>query len=308
MPTEQPNFDPSALPALQAVETADGYRIAVRRFDPPPATAVRAAVIMASAMGVKQDFYAPFARWLAAQGVATYTFDCRGMFASRPAGGLRGFPADISTWAGLDYAALIEQASARHPGLPLFWIGHSLGGQILGLIPNRDRIDAMLSIAVGSGYFRFNAKPMRYYAAFLWHVLMPLALRTTGYFPGKKLRAVGDLPYGVAAQWRKWCLNVDYLGAEGNRVREQLAQIEIPITAFSIEDDELMTLRGTQALYSLYEHAPLEIRRVKPADHGLRAIGHFGFFRPKMQAALWPLVSAWVERRIELLPEHARAS
>ena len=87
----------------------------------------------------------------------------------------------------------------------------------------------------------------------------------------------------------------------------ELIEASLTITAFAIQDDEMMTERGTRALYSLYEHAPLEVRRVRPADHGLRAIGHFGFFRPKMQAALWPLVAEWIERRFALAPEPAPA-
>jgi predicted alpha/beta hydrolase len=288
------------------LDTRDGYEIAYRRFDPPADTPARAVVIIASAMGVKQDFYSAFASWLGSQGVVTFTFDYRGMGASRPQG-LRGFRATILDWARLDCAALIDEARARHPELPMFWLGHSVGAQIFGLIPNREHVQAMLSIAAGSGYWRYNAAPLRYYVLSMWLVMMPLGLRFAGYFPGKKLGMVGDLPYGVAAQWRRWCLDADYLGVESERVREQLANVEIPITALSMQDDELMTLTGTRALFSLYSQAQVEVQRLKPSDHGLRAIGHFGFFRPKMQAPLWPLVSSWIER-MSSTAVHAAAS
>jgi predicted alpha/beta hydrolase len=130
----------------------------------------------------------------------------------------------------------------------------------------------------------------------MWLVFVPLGLRLAGYFPGKKLGLVGDLPYGVAAQWRKWCLHADYLGAEGEHVRDQLAAVEQPITALSMQDDEMMTLTGTRALFSLYTRAPFELQRVRPEEHGLSSIGHFGFFRSKMQAPLWPLVLSWMDR------------
>jgi predicted alpha/beta hydrolase len=289
------------------LDTGDGYDIAYRRFDPPDDVPTRALVIIASAMGVKQDFYAPLAAWLARQGVVAFTFDYRGMGASRPKG-LRGFRATILDWARFDCAALIDEARASQPELPLFWLGHSVGAQIFGLIPNREHVQAMLSIAAGSGYWRYNAAPLRYYVLSLWLVLMPLGLRFAGYFPGKKLGMVGDLPYGVAAQWRRWCLDADYLGAESERVREQLANVKIPITALSMQDDEMMTLTGTRALFSLYSHAKVEVQRVTPVDHGVASIGHFGFFRPKMQAQLWPLVSAWIERSMSSQPAHTAAS
>jgi predicted alpha/beta hydrolase len=277
------------------LESRDGYAIAYRRFDPPADVPARALVIIASAMGVKQDFYRAFAEWLASQGVVTFTFDYRGMGASRPRG-LRGFRATILDWAKLDCPAVIDAARARHPDLPMFWLGHSVGAQIFGLIPNRAEVQAMLSVAAGSGYWRYNAAPLRYYVLSLWLVFMPLGLRFAGYFPGKKMGFVGDLPYGVAAQWRRWCLDEHYLGVESERVREQLADVETPITALSMQDDEMMTLTGTNALFALYSHARVEVQRLKPAEHGVSAIGHFGFFRPKMQEPLWPLVSNWVER------------
>jgi predicted alpha/beta hydrolase len=280
----------------QFIETADGQRVGYRSFE---AAQPRAVMIIASAMGVSQDFYAAFARWLASQGVAAYTFDYRGTGASLPeTGTLRGYRATIEDWARYDCAAMIELVDRRHPELPLFWIGHSVGAQILGLIPNYQRISGMLSVAAGSGYFWYNARPLRYYVLALWFVIAPLALRVFGYFPGRKLGVVGDLPYGVMTQWRRWCLSEEYLGAEGERVRQALARVELPITALSMQDDEMMTFRGTRALFSLYRGAQVELKRVKPSEHGVEAIGHFGFFRPKMEGALWPLVPEWMQRNL----------
>jgi predicted alpha/beta hydrolase len=280
--------------ASDRLVTADDFTIAVERFEPEDGQ-VRGVAVVAAAMGVTQRFYAPFARWLASQGIVTYTFDYRGVGESGPENGtLRGFRATIADWAAYDCAAVIDDATKRYPEQPLYWIGHSVGAQILGLIPNRERVRAMLSVAAGSGYYRYNARPLRYYVLSLWAVIMPVALKLAGYFPGKKLRMVGDLPYGVAEQWRRWCLDSDYMGAEGAEVREQLARVSVPITALSMQDDEMMTLRGTRALFGLYANAEVDVRRLRPADFGLRSIGHFGFFRSKMESSLWPKVPEWL--------------
>jgi len=286
-----------SLPEIQFIEAADSVHIGLRRYH--RASQPRAALIIAPAMGVNQSFYASFARWLADEGYVAYTFDYRGTGASRPAGSLRGFRADVLDWAKLDCAALIEHASAEQPGLPIYWIGHSVGAQIVGLIPNHTRLSGMLSVAAGSGYHRHNAAPLRYYAPLLWHTIAPLALRIAGYFPGKRLRLVGDLPYGVMEQWRKWCLAPDYLGSESDEVREQLARVQLPITAWSMRDDEMMTWSGTRALFGLYKSAPLELTRLDPAQHGVPSIGHFGFFRSAAREALWPLATAWLERNAQ---------
>lgn len=280
------------------IPTDDSVRIAARHYPPTTPPSAKAAVIIASAMGVPQEFYKGFAEWLATQGFAAYTFDYRGTGASRPAGSLRGFKANIDDWAQLDCAAVIDHVSAAHPDLPIFWIGHSVGAQIFGMIPNHTRLTAMLSVAAGSGYHRHNATPLRYYAPVLWYTIAPLSLLAAGYFPGKKLRMIGDLPHGVMKQWRKWCLSADYLGSEGLQLREQLANVRVPITAWSMRDDEMMTLAGTQALFSLYSGTQLEIVRMDPACYGVDRIGHFGLFRSQSRDALWPLVSSWLTKQL----------
>jgi len=54
-----------------------------------------------------------------------------------------------------------------------------------------------------------------------------------------------------------------------------------------------MSARNTASLHGFYAGAPREMRRISPADAGLRRIGHFGFFRRASAGTLWPrLVSA----------------
>lgn len=272
------------------IETSDGFVIHGRAWR--PAGQVTDVVVIAGAMGVKQDFYAPFAAWLADQGMAAVTFDYRGMGASRPPT-LRGFSATIVDWATKDCEALLAEVDRRFPEARVHWIGHSVGAQLFGLVPSRNRVHGMLSIAAGSGYWRYNARPLRYYVLSLWLLVMPLAIGVAGYFPGKKLKMVGDLPKGVAEQWRAWCLSRDYLGSN-HAARERVASSRTPIVALSMQDDEMMTLRGTRRLFELYENAPVEIRRVRPRELGVDRIGHFGFFRPNMKDSLWPLVPEWI--------------
>ena len=277
---------------LFTIEATDGFPLTIREFAPsgPP----RAVLLLAPAIGVKQSFYAPCAEWLAQQGILVWTFDYRGMGASRPES-LRGFSASIVDWARKDCAAILDQVAWHNPRLPIFWLGHSVGAQLFGLLPNQERVSAMLSVAAGSGYWQYNAAPLRYYVLSLWMLIMPIALRFNGYFPGRRLGAVGDLPYGVAEQWRRWCLQRDYLGAE-EELKRDLEKVKVPITALSIQDDEMMTFRGTRALFELYSSAPVTYSRLRPSELGVKKIGHFGFFRPAMKEALWPMIPSWMER------------
>jgi predicted alpha/beta hydrolase len=253
-----------------------------------PQSVVKAVVLIAGAMGVKQDYYAEFAQWLAAQGYAALSFDYRGLGESLPTGrSLRGFRADLFDWAR-DIDAAIDALVARHPDAPLFVVGHSLGAQLPGLLRHRDRIAGLVSVAAGSGYWRDNAPQLKRMVLYFWHVLVPLSVAIAGYFPGKRIGKVGDLPRGVVLQWRRWCLNPRYhVGAEGEGVRRQFAGARFPIVALSITDDELMTERGTRVLIDCYENAPRQLQRIAPGDVGARRIGHFGFFRPQFEPTLW---------------------
>lgn len=270
----------------QRIETSDGYGIAVRFFAPD--TEPRGAVIIVPAMGVAQNYYADFAAWLARSGYLVATFDYRGTGLSRPAS-LRGFHADVlEDWAGKDCSAVLDALQARAPGAQITWLGHSLGGQIIPFVPNLDHVTRCVTIATGSGYWRDNSPSLKRIVWWLWYVVVPVTLPLFGYFPGRKLRKVGDLPRRVMEQWRRWCLHPDYMvGVEGERARAKFAAVRKPLFSLSFTDDDYMSARNTESIHSFYGNAPKTMLRISPADAGVRYIGHFGFFRSKFESALW---------------------
>ena len=272
----------------QTLFADDRTPLAARFFEPAAGRERRAAVVIGGAMGVRQDYYRDFASWLASQGFVVATFDYRGSGDSRPPGGtLRGFRADLFDWAR-DTDTVIDALAARSRDLPLYLIGHSLGAQLPGLLKHRDRLAGLLSVAAGSGYWRDNAPQLRRIVPYFWHVLVPLTTALFGYFPGRRLGKVGDLPKGVILQWRKWCMHPRYhVGAEGAAVRERFEAARFPVVALSITDDELMTERGTRVLVDCYANAPRRIERIAPADVQASRIGHFGFFREQFRDTLW---------------------
>lgn len=155
-------------------------------------------------------------------------------------------------------------------------------------MPNWRRVAKFITIGTGSGYWRENAAPLDRRAWFLWYVLAPLSVGLCGYFPGRRLHLVGDLPSGVMRQWRRWCLHPDYAaGAEGERARTAYAAITTPIVSLSFTDDEFMSARNTESLHGFYTNAPRTMKRLAPADIGVQRIGHFGFFRPEFEHTLW---------------------
>ncbi|MFC4258169.1 serine aminopeptidase domain-containing protein [Marinobacter lacisalsi] len=264
--------------------TDGGHRLDVRVF---PSTGSRSVVIIAGAMGVNQHCYEKFARFLCDQGHTAITFDYFGTGGSLHTA-VRHCPVRVTEWATEDCRALIRLARERFPEQRLQWIGHSVGGQLLGLTPNVNELDNIVTIACGSGYWLENAPPTKRVAWLLWYFLAPASLGLLGYFPGNRLNIVGDLPPNVIRQWRRWCLNPEYaVGAEGPPVREQFASVRVPITTVAFTDDEMMSRRNTESLHGFYCNAPVTMAFIAPADIGEQRIGHLGWFRERFRESLW---------------------
>ena len=276
-----------------SVAATDAHPLAAHRYDPEGR--VRGSVVIAPAMAINQGFYSAFARWLAGQGFVAWTFDYRGTGESLR-GGKRGAPGDLDAWCGKDYEALLQAAHAHAPERPLFALGHSFGGQCAPLLPSRRLLRGLVNIAVGSGAMRHNTRPIRRQAPLLWYVLVPLLCPLFGYFPGASIGVIGDLPSGAVRQWRRWCLDPDYLlGAEA-RARPAYASSEFDVLGLSFADDELLLEAGSRMLHSAYCR-PVEYRVLSPRDFDMERIGHFGFFRAGSENTLWPLVADWLGAR-----------
>ena len=84
------------------------------------------------------------------------------------------------------------------------------------------------------------------------------------------------------------------MGEGGDAVRANYAAITTPMLSMSFTDDEYMSARNTTQMHGFYANAPREMRRFAPLDVGVKRIGHFGFFRQRSAAALWPQVSQWL--------------
>ena len=164
-------------------------------------------------------------------------------------------------------------------------------------MPEGARLDAFVTVTAGSGWYRHNER-MRLQVRIFWFVAIPLLTPLFGYFPGKRLRMVGDLPAGVAWQWRRWCTHRDYLLCEGEATRRRYEQVTAPVLGFSFEDDLMLTRRSIDELHGFYRNARVERRHVAPAGAGRRRIGHMGYFLPESRDNLWRDTLAWLRERV----------
>jgi predicted alpha/beta hydrolase len=281
-------------PTRLQLQAHDGHPLTAYCYD--PAHRARANVVIGPAMAVPQSFYAAFATFLTGLGYRVWTFDYRGMGESRQ-GPMRDCQADLTDWIAGDFDAVVVHASQHPDALPLFVLGHSLGGQAVPLLPSVRHISAVVNIAVASGAIRHNQPRIRPLTRILWGVIAPLLCRVFGYFPGGRLGIVGDIPRGVMLQWRAWCLTPEYLLSAEPGARAAYARASYPVLGLAFSDDELLMEAGSRMLHDACTGADVDYRVLSPRQFNLPRIGHFGFFKPKHEKTLWPLVSDWLGQR-----------
>lgn len=259
-----------------------------------PSVAARGAVLLGGATGVPQGFYAAYARWLAARGLVSFTFDYRGIGRSRQSA-LKDDPARMRDWGRLDLPAALETLAAHAPDLPLYLIGHSVGGQMLGLMPNHHRLQKAVMLASGFGYWGNMSPAYGQMVRALVGGLGPLMYRSLGYAPNRALGWGENLPRGVAADWFSWCRRPDYYA---ELLRDQPGQVftavRMPVLSLAFSDDPIATPANVTAQLAVYPHAQLARHTVRPEAFGRRRIGHLHFFSSKMPEALWRLPLDWL--------------
>jgi predicted alpha/beta hydrolase len=280
---------------------ADGYLLGATLF--LPRGAKRHAVLINSATAVPRRIYRGFAGYLARRGCTVLTYDYRGTGASRQKAlvgynqpkSLVGFKASMSDWAALDVTGAVDWMRERYGNLPLTYVGHSFGGQALGLIPNNREVSRALLIAAQAGYWKLMAAPERYRVYVLLNFVGIPLTRLLGYAPGWS--GFGeDLPKDVFLQWVSWVMSKRYMFDDPNlKGVKNFAGFHGAMRALCLADDPWATLPTVELLCSEFVSAKPEILTIVPADAGVAKIGHFGFFRPEHRDTLWRGAAEWIE-------------
>ena len=305
--TETRTSDAATLrPDPVTLTCADGQRLQGHFFAARGDTAA-APVLISPATGVRQQFYWRFADWLASQGHATLVFDYRGIGLSLD-GRLADSRARLVDWGLQDQVAALQWLLARSGAERVVLVGHSAGGQMIGLLPNHDRIERVVGVAASTGWFGGMRLAFALKARLGLRLLVPLGTLFKGYAPTAWLGLGENLPAQVARQWGQWCAAGGYAT---NAVRAGLAddfhaQVRTPIVVLHAEDDDIANPVTVRDLLRTLPASPRAALQVRPSDHGLRAIGHLDWFRQSHQA-LWPLLRRAVLGEIAVLPPAARA-
>lgn len=271
------------------IAASDDYPLAATLYYSDRLQLPQRVAIINCATGVKASYYARYARFLAAHGYLAITYDYRGIGASRPRS-LRRLKASKSDWGSKDFEGIMQWVIKNFSDADIAVIGHSIGGVLPGFSASNGRIGRMLTVAAQFAYWRDYAAHARYRMLLKWHLLMPLATALAGYFPGRRLGWLEDLPAGVAYEWAFRRAQLEPGGAG-----RLFAQLRCPLLAYSISDDNFGTPAAVLRLLRHYRGSERSHVVVKPEQLALAAIGHFAFFHERFSNSLWLESLAWLD-------------
>lgn len=238
--------------------------------------------------GMRKDFYGNFARYLAENGFIVCLWEYRGMGKSRPDDKDEFSCITLQDWA-IDMRAVLDFLESRYPDWPKLMIGHSMGGQLLGLLSNHTLLKGMLMINCSTGTWWHHTFPYRLKSYYFFNILTPLTAPFLGYLPAKKLNIMEDLPGALILEWREWCNSENYLfDFLGKSIPyHAYGEISLPIKAYWTTDDPIANAVTVPALLRHFRKADIMNESIRPADYGVKRIGHFGLFSRKFRERFW---------------------
>lgn len=279
-----------ATPEKETFTTRDGLILGVSCW---PVEKPRAVIVAFHGMNDYARFIrGPAAYWVE-KGIATYALDQRG-FGRSPNTGL---------WAGgdamtEDFRDFTAEVRARHPGVPLYLLGESMGGAVVlaGLSqPNAPQADGVILVAPAVwGWSTMNF----WYRSALWIVSHTLpGKRVTGsgltIHPSDNIEVLRDL--GTDPLVIKPTRTDAVYGLVGlmDEAIKNAPKVKAPILLLYGEKDEIVPRWPIQKLVEKLDPAP----RIALYPNGYHLL-----MRDKQRQVVWDDVLAFIDRANGKLP------
>ena len=236
------------------VTTPDGRQLPVTVW--PAAGSPRAVLVALHGFNDHRLAFAKPAAWWTEQGITTYAYDQRGF----------GATAHRGIWAGTetmvsDLVTMVGLVAARHPGVPLWLVGNSMGGAVVMAAMARAVPDQVTGAVLVAPAVWGRAAMHPFYSAVLWFAAhtMP-ANRATGRDLGirpsdniEMLRGLGRDPMVI-----KWT-RIDSVYGLVNLMDAALAAapvLDLPLLVLYGERDELIPRKPVEAMLAQLARRP----------------------------------------------------
>lgn len=251
-------------------------------------------LIIASATGVKQSFYKKFAEYLCTKGITVITFDYSGIGESLQTS-IKKVKTNVAHWGKVDLDSVIKHAKNNYSDSKLVVLGHSIGGQLIGLAKSSLEVNKILLVATQSGYWKLWKGKNRMKMWANWYLLFPILTNLFSYMPSKKISGMENLPKNVAKQWSSWGKNPNYLFDEFSEQNLYFNKISCPIVSLSIEDDFYAPKQAVDWFVNKFKKANIKRVHIIPSNYNSKNIGHFGMFRENFSETLWESIVKFVK-------------
>lgn len=264
-----------------------------------PKSAVKKAIMMAPATGIKRQFYHNFATYLAEHGFGILTYDNEGIGDSLTTD-LAKSDASLISWGRYDMPAVLDALQDEFADASYHLIGHSAGGQLIGLMPNYESIASVFNVACSSGRIKNMRMSYRLKAKFFMDIFIPLNNLILGYTASDKVGMGAPLPKNVARQWSEWCNGAGYIKtAFGKSIHTHFYNdIAMKALWLGFSDDDIANSENMDDMIRVFSQMPVEKRFFDPKEFGLDSIGHMLYFSRrtnKKAPELWQMAVDWLK-------------
>lgn len=265
-----------------------------------PENEVKVAVMIAPATGIKRQFYHSFATFLAQQGFGVITFDNEGIGESLTSQ-LAKCDASLISWGRHDMPAVLDALQLEFGEATYHLIGHSAGGQLIGLMPNYVAISSVFNVACSSGQIKNMDMPYKLKAMGFMDAFIPLSNLVLGYTPSDKIGMGEPLPKGVARQWRDWCNGTGYIKTALDKTIHNhfYNEMTMPALWLGFSDDEIANDKNIDDMIRVFPNMPVEKHYFEPEAFGLNHIGHMRYFSSRTHTKapqLWQMAVDWLSK------------
>jgi predicted alpha/beta hydrolase len=271
---------------------SDGYALAATQYTPHAGNG--RVILLNSGTGVKRGYYHKFAMFLANEGFTVITYDYRGIGDSLRVP-IQDFDTSISEWGEKDCVAALDWTHEHFPDKKLTVVGHSAGGKIPGFAHNNASISSLVTVAVPNSYWGlWHWWGRRGYFMFV-QFIMPALSHLLSYFPSRFFGLGENYPKGVALEWSRWSRRKAYLlHPKRGHFPNYFDEFRGDILALSFADDIVATGVAAEAFMRFYAKAASHTHwHINPKEHGIKSIGHSGYFREACRP-IWKQLTEWI--------------
>ena len=237
-------------------------------------------VLCLPAMGVPARKYMPLSEALHERGLSNALFEWRGIDSSSVRAS-RKLNFGYYELLHHDLSVAVDAVRQIYPNRPIYFLGHSLGGQ-LGLIymtENPDKISGLIGVATGLPYYKAWPFPQD---IGLWVAskLVRFVAACYGYYPGKRFGFAGREARQVMQDWAYSVIHGDYQinGSEAKIPASEVHQ-DLRALMITIDKDILAPVGSAKQLGDKLARSRVDYEHLVAKDFIGDSLGHFNWMK-----------------------------